>query len=109
MRMFGIYSVFIWYFRRVMFGTYNRYSVGSCNRCVNIPGMRYLFGICFFFFHREADFFFFFKMKRTQAENSFLVNSLLWIGFFGETYTGLVKVAADAEWGWPAESVRYHI
>ncbi|CAN0378726.1 unnamed protein product, partial [Laminaria digitata] len=39
-----------------------------------------------------------------QAENSFLVNNMLWIGFFGETYTGMTKKAVDAEWGWPTEA-----
>lgn len=30
------------------------------------------------------------------------MHNLLWIGFFGETYTGLVKTSVAAEWAWPA-------
>lgn len=43
-------------------------------------------------------------MEPWKAENLFLVHNLLWIGFFGETYTGLVKISESAEWEWPAEA-----
>lgn len=30
------------------------------------------------------------------------MHNMLWIGFFGETYTGMVKETPDGEWGWPS-------
>lgn len=47
-----------------------------------------------------------FFLLLSKEENEFLVHSLLWIGFFGETYTGLVKDTPDGEWAWPENSVR---
>lgn len=101
--LFGIYNN-----RCCMFGIHRYFF--RCLRCVLSVSLRYLV-FFFFFFMRGLFFFLRFlneKNARTQAENSFLVNNMLWIGFFGETYTGLVKTAIGAEWGWPAEAVRYH-
>lgn len=41
-----------------------------------------------------------------QEENSFLVHNMLWIGFFGETYTGMIKTDGDSEWTWPEDAVK---
>lgn len=46
-----------------------------------------------------------FYFSCSQAENNFLLNNMLWIGFFGETYTGMIKEEGSAEWAWPAEAV----
>jgi len=44
-----------------------------------------------------------------QEENAFLVHNMLWIGFFGETYTGLIKTDGDGEWDWPADAVKNEV
>lgn len=44
------------------------------------------------------------SITKIQAENEFLLHNMLWIGFFGETYTGLVKSSPTAEWTWPIAS-----
>lgn len=41
-----------------------------------------------------------------EAENEFLLHNLLFTGFFGETYTGLVKATPTSQWTWPQEAVR---
>eukprot|EP00903_Cladosiphon_okamuranus_P006716 g6554.t1 len=40
----------------------------------------------------------------SEEENEFLLRNLLFTGFFGETYTGMVKDTPTAEWTWPEES-----
>eukprot|EP00903_Cladosiphon_okamuranus_P014742 g13660.t1 len=36
----------------------------------------------------------------SESENDFIVETLLWIGFLGEAYTGLRKKTGDGDWSW---------
>ncbi|CAM9848416.1 unnamed protein product [Ectocarpus fasciculatus] len=36
----------------------------------------------------------------SEAENDFVTQNLLWIGFFGESYTGLQKTSPGDAWSW---------
>ena len=73
---------------------------------LSVGGDRILTSRFFFplLFGRLPAFFFF--LGCLKAENEFLLHNLLFTGFFGETYTGMVKETPTAEWTWPAESVR---